>query len=77
VVVNRELHEPKSSRSCCHVEFDLSGSRLRYEAGDHAGIFPTNDAELVAKLAKMLDVDLGQQFKLINLDGELYALQRV
>ena len=30
-----------------------------------------DDTELVAKLAKMLDVDLGQQFKLINLDGEL------
>ena len=69
IVVNRELHGAKSERSCKHVEFDLSGSRLRYEAGDHCGVFATNDAEQAARLVKLLDVDVNQIFKLINVDG--------
>ena len=50
VQINRELHASASARSCKHVEFDITGSRLRYEAGDHAGIFPINDEALVSKI---------------------------
>ncbi|KJH48682.1 FAD binding domain protein [Dictyocaulus viviparus] len=56
IVVNRELHTDKSERSCRHIEFAIEGSRIRYEAGDHLGVFPTNDPELA--------------FRLINIDEE-------
>ncbi|KAJ1559785.1 hypothetical protein HK405_009357, partial [Cladochytrium tenue] len=29
-------------RSCVHMELDLTGSSLRYEAGDHLGVFASN-----------------------------------
>ena len=44
-------------------------TKIRYEAGDHAAIFPTNDSELVERIGQLLDVDLGTVFKLVNMDG--------
>jgi sulfite reductase alpha subunit-like flavoprotein len=32
-----------SGRHCMHIELDIEGSRLRYDAGDHVAIYPTNN----------------------------------
>ena len=40
-----------------HIEFDLSGSNLSYEAGDVLGIYPTNDPELIDELITNLNFD--------------------
>lgn len=32
IKVNRELHT-SGDRSCAHIEFDIEGSKMRYEAG--------------------------------------------
>jgi len=56
-----------------HIEFDISGSKLRYDAGDHVAVFPVNDAEIVEKLGARLNVDLGTIFTLTNLDGVLFV----
>jgi sulfite reductase alpha subunit-like flavoprotein len=39
-----------------------------YEAGDHIGVFPENDEELVETAAKLLNVDLDKVFTLSPLD---------
>ena len=70
VVVNRELHTDSSGRSCRHVEFKVDPTRVRYEAGDHLGIFPKNNPDLVERIAKLLNTDLETVFKLINVDEE-------
>jgi NADPH-ferrihemoprotein reductase len=70
IVANRELHGNLSDRSCKHIEFNIDGSRIRYEAGDHLGIFPTNDSTLVDKIGQLLDVELETVIKLVNLDEE-------
>ena len=49
VVANRNLHSDDSDRYCMHVELGLEESRIRYEAGDHVAIYPTNDQGLVNK----------------------------
>ncbi|MFH4974977.1 hypothetical protein AB6A40_001686 [Gnathostoma spinigerum] len=70
VRINRELHKPISERSCRHIELETVGTRLRYEAGDHLGVYPTNDQALVDEIATLLNVNLDQAFKLINTDEE-------
>ncbi|XP_077995276.1 NADPH--cytochrome P450 reductase-like isoform X2 [Glandiceps talaboti] len=69
VVINRELHNG-GDRSCMHIEFDITGSRIRYESGDHVAVYPINDPELVHGIGEALGVDLDVVFSLNNLDEE-------
>lgn len=69
VHLHRELHK-SGDRSCMHIEFDITGSKIRYDAGDHVAVYPVNSIELVEKLGKRLDVDLGLAFTLTNVDED-------
>ena len=68
--INRELHGPTSDRSCMHIEFDIEGSKMRYETGDHLAVYPVNDTELVNKIGKQCDTNLDTIFTLTNTDEE-------
>ncbi|CAL7941894.1 unnamed protein product [Xylocopa violacea] len=70
VKVNRELHGPTSSRSCMHIEFDIEGSKMRYETGDHLAVYPVNNSELVNKIGEKCGVDLDTVITLTNTDEE-------
>ncbi|KAJ1895436.1 hypothetical protein LPJ81_004958, partial [Coemansia sp. IMI 209127] len=45
---------PTADRHLLHVEVDLAGSGMRYEAGDHIGVYPTNADEEVDLLLSAL-----------------------
>jgi len=68
VIVNKELTKG-GDRSVMHIELDITGSKIRYEAGDHVAIYPINDSELVEGIGKRLGVDLDVVFSLDNIDG--------
>lgn len=70
VIANRELHGPSSERSCMHIEFDIEGSKMRYEAGDHLAVYPVNNSDLVNKIGERCGVDLDTIFTLTNTDEE-------
>ncbi len=53
------LNAAESARETTHVEIDLKGSGVSYEAGDALGVYPINDAELVERLISELGYDDG------------------
>lgn len=53
-----------------HIEFDIEGSKMRYDAGDHLAVYPVNNTELVEKIGKHTNKDLDIVFTLINTDEE-------
>lgn len=58
----RELHSASSDRSCVHVEVDISGCKATYEAGDHIGVYPQNNQDVVKKAASLLGKPLDTCF---------------
>jgi len=70
IKVNRNLHSEQSDRYCMHLEIGLEESRIRYEAGDHVAIYPTNDLQLVSKIGQLLDIDLDTVFTMKALDED-------
>jgi len=70
VKVNRNLHQAESGRHCLHIEVDIEGSRIRYDAGDHIAVYPTNDLALVEKLGSLFDIDMDQVFTMTNVDED-------
>jgi len=69
VSVNRELHKG-GDRSCIHVELNITDSKIGYNAGDHVAVYPTNDPDMVAGLAKRLNIDLETVFRMDALDED-------
>ncbi|XP_062341507.1 NADPH--cytochrome P450 reductase-like isoform X1 [Osmerus eperlanus] len=69
VVVNRKLNTV-GERHLMHLELDISGSKIRYDSGDHVAVYPVNDASLVNRIGQILDVELDTVISLNNLDEE-------
>ena len=57
LLTSRNLNAPGSAKSVHHIEFDLAGSGLAYEAGDALGVIPHNCPELVADILAALSCD--------------------
>jgi len=51
----RLLNKPGSEKETWHIDIDLAGTELDYVVGDSFGIFPKNDADLVAAVLAAID----------------------
>merc|ERR1712063_54767 len=61
--LRKELHKPASNRSCVHLEIGLREG-MRYEAGDHIGIYPENAKEDVDQWIDYFGLDATQMMSL-------------
>ena len=64
IVLAKELHSKSSERSCVHVEFDISGTGISYQHGDHVGVFAENMLPVVQRAAACLKLPLDHSFTL-------------
>uniref|UniRef100_A0A0K8RSJ7 NADPH--cytochrome P450 reductase n=1 Tax=Crotalus horridus TaxID=35024 RepID=A0A0K8RSJ7_CROHD len=69
VTLNRKLNQG-GERHLMHHELDITGSKIRYESGDHIAVYPANDTSLVNQLGEILSADLDTVISLNNLDEE-------
>ncbi|KAJ3122369.1 NADPH-cytochrome P450 reductase [Nowakowskiella sp. JEL0407] len=44
-------------RQCLHLDIDIEGSGLKYETGDHIGVYPSNSEDEVLALARALNIE--------------------
>lgn len=72
--VLRELHSRKSDRSCIHVELDIQGSGIQYEAGDHVGLLCENGPGIIEEAGRILGIPLDTIFSLQLPEGNPHEL---
>ncbi|KFY65401.1 hypothetical protein V496_02593 [Pseudogymnoascus sp. VKM F-4515 (FW-2607)] len=54
LVHSKQLFALDCNRDCLHIEFDVSGTDLSYETGDHLGVWPTNPEAEVQRMLMIL-----------------------
>lgn len=71
--INQKITGRRSDRDIRHIEVDLTGSGITYQAGDALGIWFENDSELVDELLATTQLAPDTQ---VDVDGELLPLQQ-
>ncbi|KAF9161884.1 NADPH-cytochrome P450 reductase [Actinomortierella ambigua] len=56
IPVSRELFSDDAGRHCLHMEVDITGSGISYQAGDHVAVWPVNAEKEVEKLATIMNL---------------------
>jgi NADPH-ferrihemoprotein reductase len=78
VLASKELFSVGGDRNCVHIEFDITGSGMNYQHGDHVGVWPSNpDLEVDRMLAVLGLGDQESRHGIINIESLDPALAKV
>ncbi|WVR04474.1 hypothetical protein IAU60_001477 [Kwoniella sp. DSM 27419] len=78
VLASKELFAVNGERNCVHIEFDLTGSGMTYQHGDHVGIWPSNPDVEVDRMLSVLGLDApGRRHAIIDIESLDPALAKV
>lgn len=70
VVKNEELLKNCPDRQTHSIDFDISGTIISYQAGDHLGLLPCNPDELVSEYLQILGVSDADAEKVFSLQDK-------
>ncbi|KAL7411249.1 cytochrome P450 reductase [Mrakia frigida] len=74
IVATRELFS-SGERNCVHLEFDITGSGISYQHGDHVALWPSNSDVEVERILSVLGLAEGDKrhtvFNVVSLDPTL------
>ncbi|KAG8904602.1 NADPH-cytochrome P450 reductase [Tulasnella sp. 403] len=78
VAASKELFHHTGERNCIHIEFDVAGSGITYQHGDHVGVWPSNSDVEVNRLLFALGLGSEERRKqVIGVDSLDPALAKV
>lgn len=78
VLSSKELFAVGGDRNCVHIEFDITGSGMTYQHGDHVGIWPSNPDVEVDRMLSVLGLDQGdRRHAIVNIESLDPALAKV
>ena len=61
VLSSNELFAVGGDRNCVHIEFDITGSGLTYQHGDHVGVWPINPDVEVERMLSVFGLQLEER----------------
>ncbi|OXM79615.1 NADPH-ferrihemoprotein reductase [Cryptococcus neoformans Bt63] len=78
VLASKELFAVGGDRNCIHIEFDITGTGMTYQHGDHVGIWPSNsDVEVDRMLAVLGLAASGRRQAIVDIESLDPALAKV
>ena len=78
VLASKELFAIGSDRNCVHIEFDITGSGITYQHGDHVAIWPSNPDVEVDRILSVLGLAAeDRRSGIINIESLDPALAKV
>ena len=77
VAASKELFAVGGDRNCVHIEFDITGSGMNYQHGDHVGVWPSNPDVEVDRMLAVLGLEGEKRQAVVNIESLDPALAKV
>ncbi|RHZ88447.1 hypothetical protein Glove_22g69 [Diversispora epigaea] len=74
---NRRLTPESYDRYLFHIEFDTSGTDLKYDLGEALGVYGHNDTEEVNKFLEYYELNPNDVISIINKEGNKYESRTI